>query len=404
MSDPQPREEFVVKVPIRLKPAVTAAATAAAAAVVLAGLATPAFASTTSASSTRAHSFGYPGASHAVFVQTDATSGNHVVAYHRAADGTLSPAGSYPTGGLGGILAGSVVDHTASQGSLTYDPWHALLYAVNAGSNTVSVFAVNGDHLTLRQVLGSGGTFPVSVAVHGDLVYVVNALNGGSLQGYRVRGGFLAPLPGSNRALGLNPAATPQFTNTPGQVAFTPDGSKLIVTTKANGNDIDVFDVRFGGWLSATPVVNSEPGTVPFAITFDSYGHLVIAEAGTNALATFTISGHGTLTNLDTTGTGKAATCWVTPAGSFLFASNAGSAAESGFTDAANGQLTLLGATATDAGTVDASAAAGGRFLYVQTGGSGIVDEYAVGANGALTQLGDVTVPDAVGGEGIVGF
>jgi DNA-binding beta-propeller fold protein YncE len=387
-----------VKVPIRLKPAAAAAVAAAAATVVVAALATPAFASTTKATWS-----GYSGASHAVFVQTDAASGNHVVAYHRAADGALSPAGSYPTGGLGGVLGGSVVDHTASQGSLTYDPWHSLLYAVNAGSNTVSVFAVSGDHLALRQVLGSGGTFPVSVAVHGDLVYVVNALNGGSLQGYRVLGGFLVPLPGSGRALGLNPNASPQFTNTPGQVAFTPDGSKLIVTTKANGNDIDVFDVGFGGWLSA-PVVNSEPGTVPFAISFDAYGHLVIAEAGPNALATFTISGHGTLTQLDAVGTGQTATCWVAPAGSFLFASSAGSAAESGFTDAADGQLTLLGATATDAGTVDASAAAGGQFLYVQTGGSGIVDEYAVGAGGALSQQGEVTVPDAVGGEGIVAF
>jgi 6-phosphogluconolactonase (cycloisomerase 2 family) len=385
-----------VKVPIRLKPAAAAAVAAAAATVVVTALATPAFASTTKATSS-----GYSGASHAVFVQTDATSGNHVVAYHRAADGALSPAGSYPTGGLGGVLGGSVVDHTASQGSLTYDPWHSLLYAVNAGSNTVSVFAVSGDHLALREVLGSGGTFPVSVAVHGDLVYVVNALNGGSLQGYRVLGGFLVP--GSGRALGLNPSASPQFTNTPGQVAFTPDGSKLIVTTKANGNDIDVFDVGFGGWLSA-PVVNSEPGTVPFAISFDAYGHLVIAEAGPNALATFTISGHGTLTQLDAVGTGQTATCWVAPAGSFLFASSAGSAAESGFTDAADGQLTLLGATATDAGTVDASAAAGGQFLYVQTGGAGIVDEYAVGAGGALSQQGEVTVPDAVGGEGIVAF
>src|SRR5258707_1155851 len=83
-------------------------------------------------------------------------------------------------GGRGGILDGSVVDHTASQGSLGYDPRHGLLYAVNPGSNTVSVFAVHGDRLALRQVLGSGGTFPVSVTVHGDVVYVLNALKGGS--------------------------------------------------------------------------------------------------------------------------------------------------------------------------------------------------------------------------------
>ena len=99
-----------------------------------------------------------------------------MLSHDRAADGTLAPAGSYATGGRGGILAGSVVDHTASQGSLAADPRHGLLDAVNAGSDTISVFAVRGDRLALRQVLGSGGTFPVSVAVHGDLVYVLNAL------------------------------------------------------------------------------------------------------------------------------------------------------------------------------------------------------------------------------------
>ena len=185
-----------------------------------------------------------------MFVQTDNTAGNRVVAYHRAAGGTLTPAGSYATGGRGGILGGSVVDHTASQGSLAYDPGHSLLFAVNAGSDTISVFAVSGDKLALREVLGSGGTFPVSVTVHGDTAYVLNALHGGSVQGYRVFGQSVAPLPGSHRALGLNPHATPQFTNTPGQVAFTPDGGQLIVTTKANGNHIDVFGVGASGRLS----------------------------------------------------------------------------------------------------------------------------------------------------------
>src|ERR1022692_4294560 len=357
-----------------------------------------------SAATATTHDHFHFGAHHAVFVQTDNTAGNQVVAYHRGHDGALTLAGTYNTGGLGGVLSGSVVDHLASQGSLSYDQRHGLLYAVNAGSNTVTVFAARGDRLFWRQSVGSGGTFPVSVAVHGDLVYVLNALNGGSVQGYRVLFGRLFPIRGSNRSLGLDPTATPQFTHTPGQVAFTPDGAQLIVTTKANGNDIDVFGVGFGGWLSAKPVVNAEPGTVPLAITFDSYGNLVIAEAGTSALATFTISGHGTLSQLDSVGTGKAATCWVAPAGPFLFASNAGSAAVSGFTSSGGGQLTLLGAAATDAGTVDASAAAGGRFLYVQTGGAGIVDEFSVGSGGSLTEIGSVTVPSAAGGEGIVAF
>jgi hypothetical protein len=96
------------------------------------------------------------------------------------------------------------------------------------------------------------------------------------------------------------------------------------------------------------------------------------------------------------------ATCWVAPAGSYLFASNAGSANVSGFISSSGGALTLLGSTGTDPGTVDAASAAGGRFLYVQTGGNGIVDEFAVGTGGSLTKIGAVTVPGAVGGEGIV--
>jgi 6-phosphogluconolactonase (cycloisomerase 2 family) len=143
---------------------------------------------------------------------------------------------------------------------------------------------------------------------------------------------------------------------------------------------------------------------VPFAISFDESGNLVIAEAGTNALATYAVGVQGTVSLLDRVGTGKAATCWVAPAGPFLFASNAGSGDISGYSSSTGGQLTLLGATGTDPGTVDASAAAGGRFLYVQTGGTGIVDGYSVGADGSLTPIGSVTVPGAAGGEGIVAF
>jgi hypothetical protein len=373
--------------------AVAATALAASAAVALAGPASAA---------TAQHRFSPGGARHAVFVQTDNTAGNQVVAYRRAADGSLTLAGSYATGGLGGVLSGSVVDHLASEGSLGYDRPHGLVIAVNAGSNSVSVFAARGDRLKLRQVIGSGGAFPVSVAVHGDLVYVLNAENGGSVQGYRVIFGQLFRLPGSHRALGLDPTATPQFTNTPGQVAFSPDGSALIVTTKMNGNDIDVFGVRFGGSLSARAAVNSEPGTVPFGITFDRAGHLVVADAGPNALATYTLNPGGTVTLVDSLGNSQAATCWVAGASGFLFAGNAGSGTESRYSASASGSLALLGETATDPGTVDAAASPSGHFLYVQTGANGIVDEFAVQSGGSLTEIGSVTVAGAVGGEGIV--
>jgi len=376
-----------VKVLSRLVPAIGVGMLA------MTALAAPAFASTGAKA-------GDSGNTGAVFVQTDNTAGNAVVAYHRAADGTLTLAGTYPTGGVGGKLDGSVVDHLASQGSLTYDSERGLLFAVNAGSDTVSVFQVSGDRLELRQVIWSGGAFPVSVTVHGDHVYVLDALGGGKLYGYRIAGGHLTPIPGSSRRLGLDPTATPQFTSTPGQVAFTPDGSQVLVTTKANGNDVDVFAVRPDGRLSRSPVVNSEPNAVPFAISFDSAGHVLIAEAGPSALATFALSAGGTLTQLAIADTGQAATCWVAPARGYFYTSNAGSGSVSGYTVDGSGQLTALGNTKTDAGTVDASSAGG--FLYVQAGAAGIVDEFAVGAGGALTSLGSVTVAGAAGGEGIV--
>jgi 6-phosphogluconolactonase (cycloisomerase 2 family) len=301
------------------------------------------------------------------------------------------------------------VDHLASQGSLTYDPRHRELYAVNAGSDSVSVFAVDGDRLRLRQVVSSRGAFPVSITVHDDAVYVLNARDGGSIQGYLNEGGRLIPIGGWNRSLGLDAAATPEFTHTPGQVAFTPDGGQLIVTTKANGNAIDVFGIGRSGRPSAAPVVNTEPGAVPFAVTFDRAGHLVVAEAGTNSLVTFGLNATGTLSQIDAVASTQRATCWVEPAGAYLFAGNAGGDVNkpgfgslSSYTSSPVGQLTNLGATQTDPGTVDASATPDGRYLYTQTGAKGIVDEFAVNVNGSLTGIGSVSVADAVGGEGIV--
>ncbi len=185
----------------------------------------------------------------AVFVQNDNAAGNEVVSYARASSGALTQVAQYSTGGLGGALEGAVVDDLASQGSLAYDAADGALYAVNAGSDSISVFGVDGEELSLRQVIGSGGAFPVSVAFSHGLVYVLNAEGGGSLQGFALLGGHLVPIPGSNRPLGLA-TETPQFTHTPGQVAFSPDGSQLIVTTKAASNAIDVFHVDgFGASL-----------------------------------------------------------------------------------------------------------------------------------------------------------
>jgi 6-phosphogluconolactonase (cycloisomerase 2 family) len=197
--------------------------------------------------------------------------------------------------------------------------------------------------------------------------------------------------------LGLDPAQTPEFTHTLGQIAFAPDGSKIVIAT-ANGNEVDVFAVHRLGDLSARPTVHTDPGAVPFAVTFDRSGHLAVAEAGTDAVATFTVNGNGTLGLIGRVTTGQAATCWLTATGTALYASNAGSGSLSGYLDNGGGTLAAIGNTATHPGTVDA-ATSDGHYLYVQTGADGIVDGFRVNTGGSLTPIGSVTVPGAIGGE-----
>ena len=84
------------------------------------------------------------------------------------------------------------------------DPEHHLLFAVDAGSDTISVLSVDGSHVRLDQVLSSGGEFPTSIAVRGNLVYVVNAGGAGSVSGFWIFGQHMVAIPGSTRSLGLD--------------------------------------------------------------------------------------------------------------------------------------------------------------------------------------------------------
>ena len=328
-----------------------------------------------------------------VFVQTNELTGNQIVVFDRAADGRLTRAGAYPTGGRGGAaLPGTESDRLASQGSLVYDPAHRLLIAVNAGSDTVSAFRVRGDRLRLEDVLPSGGQFPASVGVHGDLAYVLNSGGTGIVQGFRIGSHGLEPITGSARSLGLANTSPPNFLMSPGQVGFTPDGQKLIVTTKTSGSAIDVFQVGSDGRLSATPVVNPSATPVPFAFTFSPAGRLVMGEAGTSSVTTYRIQPGGTLTDPKSQSDGQVALCWIEPVRGFYYVSNTGNNTLSGYRISRDGQPSLLQpsgiAATTDPGPIDL--ASSDNFLYAETG-SGTVHEYDVRSDGSLAPLGTVT-------------
>ena len=341
----------------------------------------------------------------AVFVQTNELDGNKIVVFQRHGDGRLTEEDTYPTGGNGGNVApGTASDRLGSQGSLVYDERHRLLFAVNAGSDSVSVFRVNGTRLRLTDVDPSGGDFPASIAVHDDLVYVLNAGGVGIVQGFEIRGDRIRALEGSARSLGLANTDPPNFLTSPGQVGFTPDGSKLIVTTKASGSTIDIFSVRRDGTLSETAVENPSATPVPFAFTFDPRGRLVSGEAAMSSVTTYTINTNRTLANPQSQSDNQAALCWIVEARGFFYVANTGSNNLSGYRIDGSGRPTLIGPTGivatTGAGPIDMTSAAGGRFLYSQTGLAGTVEEFRVADDGTLVRLGNVAgLP--VGQEGI---
>lgn len=336
----------------------------------------------------------------AVFVQTNDTTGNQIVAYRRAANGQLIFAGRYDTGGLGVALTGAVVDKLASQHSLTYDAGDHVLVAVNGGSDSITEFQVDGTQLSDRLTVPSGGSIPVSVTASGGRIYVLNAGGAGSVQGFWT--GSLDQIAGSARSLDLTPDLTPEFLNTPGQIGLTPSGHQLVVTTKLNTSSIDVFRVFGSGALSA-PVVTAAANPVPFGFVFDAAGDLVVTEAGTNSLTTYWIHADGAVSERASVTNGEAALCWVARAGRFFYGANAGSGLVTGYT-ISGGVPVVIGETATDGGTIDLAATPNGAYLYVETGASDVVDGFAVQSDGSLVFTGSSVAPELPGHSGLEGI
>lgn len=201
----------------------------------------------------------------AVFVMTNDASNNQINAYIRHAEGSLESSGSFATGGNG---SGGTIDPLHSQGSLTLSADHRLLFAVNAGSGTVSSFAVDGASLTLLDTEATGGSSPVSVTQVGDLVYVLNSGGNGSVTGFHIVGnGHLRPIKDSTR--NLSGTAT-----SPTDIALSPNRQFLVVAESAT-NVIDIFRVYPNGTLSDV-VANPSASDKPFDVAFTRSGALIV--------------------------------------------------------------------------------------------------------------------------------
>jgi len=319
----------------------------------------------------------------AAYTISNAAGGNALVVYTRASDGSLTPAGSVPAGGLG-TGAG-----LASQGAVTLTDDGRTVLAVNPGSNSVAAFAVRPDGPRLLNTAPSGGIRPVSVAVHKNVVYVLNKNNVAlsTVSGFTLDKGGLTPIQGSTRQ--LNAGATDAA-----QVRFSPAGDVLVVTGRSSQR-IDTFRVGADGLLGDLTTFDPAPGGTPFGFDFDNKGHLLVSLAGvggSSGAASYDVAGDGSLSTI--TGpleSGQRAACWLVASkdGRFAFVANAASASVSTFTVGPDGSLAFLGAVTIPGMTpLDEALSEGGRYLYVLAAGSHGIVELEVGADGSLTPIG----------------
>jgi 6-phosphogluconolactonase (cycloisomerase 2 family) len=299
---------------------------------------------------------------------------------------------------------GEGVDPLVSQESLILSPNKRWLLAVNAGSNSISVFRIRHDRLKLTGTFDSGGAFPVSLTLFHNLLYVLNAGSdsaGPNITGFRLsHRGELFPLAGSKRELGVGGFH---------QVGFDPQGDVLVVTEgdPAGENRIHVFSVNRRGLPGPEAVISPSNGIVPFGFIFDHRGHLLVSEAGDGAVTSYKILRNNTLRVISpSVANDQSATCWI--AGNsmgFVYTANTGSDTISAYKlRSGKGRLVLLDQAAGFGNKpIDMTTAGNGRFLYVLNANDGTVGMFRIKRNGSLKDLGVIGGLPSPYAQGIAG-
>lgn len=319
-----------------------------------------------------------------LFISTNAVAGNEVLVFQRRAEGPATLIGRVATQGLG-TGAG-----LGSQGAVTLSRNGRWLFVVNAGSHTLSTFALTPAGLVLRSVVDSGGLTPTSVTEHDGRVFVLNAGGSGGIAGFRNHRGTLVALPQATGTLSANTGTAP------GQVGFSDDGDVLVVTERATQR-LTSFRVSRHGALSDKTVTPSA-GAVPFGFAFNRRDTLIVSEAAGSSVASYRFAPHAATPVVVTASlpNGQGAACWiaVTPDGRHAYSSNAATSTISSYAVARDGSLSLVAAVAgfngAGAGALDAAVSGDGAQLHVLAPRALQIVAYRVERDGTLTPLGQV--------------
>jgi 6-phosphogluconolactonase (cycloisomerase 2 family) len=339
-----------------------------------------------------------------VYALSNQESGNSILVFHRDTDGVITPAGSVATGGNG---AGTGADPLASQNPLILSKDGQMLFAVNAGSNSVTAFRVSGDQLVLVNTVPSGGMMPVSLAIQHHTLYALNAGGTPNISGFSIgrKNGKLKPLPGSTQPLpgGMSSA--------PAQISFVPGENVLVVTEKAT-NQIDTFVLDSSGAAQPGKAFPSIEAT-PFGFAFGRDNQAAIisnAEGGADGastLSSFRVTNNGNLKDISVgVPDSQTGACWVavTKDGHYAYTSNTGSGTVSSYTVGGDGSLTLLDKTAgTGSVPIDMATSHNSRFLYVRNAGDGTISGFRIRSDGSLKPVTTAGgLPD--GATGLIAF
>jgi 6-phosphogluconolactonase (cycloisomerase 2 family) len=285
-----------------------------------------------------------------------------------------------------------------SQSAVILSQNNHWLFVVNAGSNEISTFAVGSKGLTLVDTIDSGGIYPVSLTIHKDLLYVLNAGGSGNIQGFMIaNGGSLSPIAGSSQ-----PVSNGGVGAAPGlaQVAFNSDGTALVVTEKTTSL-LDTYPVVNG--VAGAPSSHPSAGAVPFGFAFDRHNHAVVSEAS-GSVSSYLVDSNSFSVISPAVVNGQVAACWIAISknGKYAYTTNAGSGTISSYSIADDGSLTLLSAIAgsTGAGSspVDMAFSNNGAFLYALGNGAHTITMFQMGSDGSLNKLGAISVPVGVVG------
>jgi 6-phosphogluconolactonase len=359
----------------------------------------------------------------AVYTESNSPAGNAVTVFDRYANGTLAWRQTVSTGGNGSTQAvgcGPGCPILDSQNEVVVSKSGRYVFAVNAGSNTVSSFRVTEDGLKLIGQASSGGTTPESLALHGHLLYVLNVATGnsngttGNIYGLRIGPhGQLSPL-GSSQPLAH--AAPPDHSADPRAIGFARDGKVVVVTEIAAGfNDptygppgaIDTFVIGPHG--QAGPAVSHHTSDgFPFGFDIDGKDRLVLSQIHSpdglsiGSVSTYQLDNNGNVTPIDTKSSGGLLPCWVavTNDNQTAYVVNTGAghpAPVNGFALGNHGALTPLspaaGSTAGEFARTDIALSRDSKYAYVLApsvgpGAPSHIDEYSVNKDGSLTLIG----------------